>query len=167
VISHHNEIRDELVHMVGRAMTPSVICDKPLICPGCVAVSVKTPPSMCTANPSSENEATGKDDRGDLLLQGFWARGTDCIVDVHVTDTDAKSYVKRALAKVLETQEKEKNVSISSPVLRTDNISPILCALWMACSVAKQRHLLSALQPNWPQNGSDHTHRRVGTSLLV
>jgi hypothetical protein len=29
--------------------------------------------------------------RGDLLIRGFWERGTDCIIDVRVTDTDAKS----------------------------------------------------------------------------
>jgi hypothetical protein len=89
--------------------------DEPLICPGRVAVSVKTPPNMCTPNPSSENEVTGKANRGDLLLRGFWARGTDCIVGVRVTDTNF--YVKRALEKVLETQEKEKKRKYLEPCL--------------------------------------------------
>jgi hypothetical protein len=32
--------------------------------------------------------ATGEDERGDLLIRGFWARGTDCMWDVvRVTDT--------------------------------------------------------------------------------
>jgi hypothetical protein len=31
VISRHNKIRDELIHMAGKAMIPSAICDKPLI----------------------------------------------------------------------------------------------------------------------------------------
>jgi hypothetical protein len=36
-------------------------------------------------------------------------RGTNCILDVRVTDTaDAKSYCKRPPAKVLEKQEREK-----------------------------------------------------------
>ena len=46
--------------------------------------------------------------RGDLLIRGLWARGTDCIIDVRVTDTDAKSNLSKDPAKVLESHEKEK-----------------------------------------------------------
>jgi hypothetical protein len=53
-------------------------------------------------------EAAPEDERGDLLIRGFWARGTDCILDIHVTYTNAKSYCKRTPAKVTESQEKEK-----------------------------------------------------------
>jgi hypothetical protein len=51
---------------------------------------------------------SGDEDRGDLLIRGFWARGTDAIVDVRVTDTDAKSYCSRDPHKVLAQQEREK-----------------------------------------------------------
>jgi hypothetical protein len=42
-------------------------------------------------------------ERRDLLIRGFWARGTDVIVDVRVTDTDAKPYRSRDPHKVLAT----------------------------------------------------------------
>jgi hypothetical protein len=45
---------------------------------------------------------------GDLHIRGFWARRMDVIVDVRVTDTDAKSYRTRDPHKVLATQEREK-----------------------------------------------------------
>jgi hypothetical protein len=45
---------------------------------------------------------------GDLLIQGFWARGKDVIADVKVTDTDAKLYWSGDPHKVLATQEREK-----------------------------------------------------------
>jgi hypothetical protein len=35
VIFGHNKIRDELVHMAGKAVTPSAVRDKPLIHPYC------------------------------------------------------------------------------------------------------------------------------------
>ncbi len=55
-------------------------------------------------------------------------------MDIHVTDTDAKFYVKQALEKVLESQEKEKKRRYLEPwVSRTDVISPLLFAHWMAC----------------------------------
>ena len=78
VIFRHNEIRDELVHLAGKALTPSAIRDEPLIRP-CrnVLEKANTCPTSCTSEkPASE------DDRGDILLCSFWARGADCIVDV-------------------------------------------------------------------------------------
>jgi hypothetical protein len=30
------------------------------------------------------------------MIRGFWACGTDCIVDVWITDLDSKSYIKRS-----------------------------------------------------------------------
>jgi hypothetical protein len=99
VIFCHNKIRDELVHLAGKALTPSAICDKHLIRPCCDAEKITT----CPTKPTS-NKPASKDDR----LCSFAARGTDCIVDVRVTDMDAKSYCHRDPAKVLITQEKEK-----------------------------------------------------------
>jgi hypothetical protein len=32
-----------------------------------------------------------KKDRGDILIRGLWAQGTDCIIDVRIADVDAKS----------------------------------------------------------------------------
>jgi hypothetical protein len=46
--------------------------------------------------------------RGDVSIRGLWTRGTDCIIDVRVTDTDAKSNLSKDPAKVLEAHEKEK-----------------------------------------------------------
>jgi hypothetical protein len=46
--------------------------------------------------------------RGDILVRGFWECGTDCIIDVRVTDTDAKSNLSKDPAKVLEAHENEK-----------------------------------------------------------
>jgi hypothetical protein len=48
------------------------------------------------------------DERGDLLIRGFWARGTDAIINVRVTNTDAKSYWSKDPHKVLAQHEKEK-----------------------------------------------------------
>jgi hypothetical protein len=54
-------------------------------------------------------------------------------LDVRVTDTDAKSYRKRAPAKVLESQEKERNESIWSHASNIVVTSPLLSAQWMVC----------------------------------
>eukprot|EP00978_Attheya_sp_CCMP212_P006651 scaffold15430_cov40-Attheya_sp.AAC.1 len=48
------------------------------------------------------------DNRGDLMIRGFWSCGTNCIVDVRITDLDSKSYLKKSSNKVLAGQEQEK-----------------------------------------------------------
>jgi hypothetical protein len=131
VISRHNEIRDELIHMAGKAMTPSAIRDEPLIRPGRVAEKTITCPASGTDSKSSkEKESTGESDRGDLLLRGFWARGTDCIVDVRVTDTDAKSYCHRAPDKVLESGEKlKKKKYLEACLEQRRHFTPFICSV--------------------------------------
>ncbi len=131
VIFCHNEIRDELVHLAGKALTPSAIRDEPLIRPCRNADKENT----CPTRPTSEKPAS-KDDRGDILLRGFWARGTDCIVDVRVTDTDAKSYRHRDPAKVIATQEREKKTEIPRALPRATPSFYTFCPLhrWFARS---------------------------------
>jgi hypothetical protein len=107
VIFRHNEIRDELVNLASRAFTPSAVRDEPLI-HGRANENMKTSPNKITNQNIDKEAATGEDERGDLLIRGFWTAGTDCILDVRVTDTDSKSYCKRPPSKVLESQEKEK-----------------------------------------------------------
>jgi hypothetical protein len=43
-------------------------------------------------DPTSTQEATPEDERGDLFIRGLF----NCILDVHVTDTYAKSYIVNA-----------------------------------------------------------------------
>ena len=66
-------------------------------------------PSASIMDSSNTITAIDKNgDRGDLLIKGFWDNGMDAIIDVRITDTDAKSYRTRDPKKVLQSQEKEK-----------------------------------------------------------
>jgi hypothetical protein len=107
VILRHNEIRDELADLAAKAIIPSAIRNEPLIHTSCPAVKM---PDLVPAHPAvTRNLHKNREEtRGDLCIRGFWTRGTDCIIDVRVTDTDAKSNLSRDPAKVLETHEKEK-----------------------------------------------------------
>ena len=44
-------------------------------------------------------------DRGDLLIRGFWARDTDCIIDVRIHDVNQNSYLTRTPAVILKAAE--------------------------------------------------------------
>jgi hypothetical protein len=48
------------------------------------------------------------EDRGDILICGLWARGTDCIIDVRITDVDAMPNRSKEPATVLAGHEREK-----------------------------------------------------------
>jgi hypothetical protein len=107
VISRHNEIRDELSDLASKAFIPSAVRDEPKIFYSRPvekkAASNQPNPSVPRTHPKTQCE-----DRGDLLIRGLWARGTDCIIDVRVTDTDAKSNLSKDPAKVLANHEREK-----------------------------------------------------------
>jgi hypothetical protein len=115
--------------------------------------------TACPTNHTSKKPAS-KDDRGDILLCGFWARGMDCIIDVRVTDTDAKSYHYRDPAKVLITQEKEKKCKYLEPCLEQRcHFTPFVCSTKgllsrEAATFAKQ--LAAKLATKW-----QHTYLQV------
>jgi hypothetical protein len=124
VIFCHNEVQDKLAHLVTKAFTPSAVHNKPLI-QSCCAVDKDTNHQEPTTQ-----EAAPKDKQGDLLIQDFWTRGTDCILDVHVTDTDAESYCKRPPAKVLESQEREKKHKYLKNCLEQQHhFTPFVCSV--------------------------------------
>ena len=104
VIIRHDKVKGELEHLTSQALTPSAVCDEPLINPVRAVDEEKVTKPCVEKIHNNHNE----EDRGDLLIRSFWDRATDLIVDVRVTDTDAKSYKSRAPAKVLESQQREK-----------------------------------------------------------
>jgi hypothetical protein len=83
--------------MAARAFQPSAVRDEPKL-HQCRPTKVGKP---CA--PLINNE-----DRGDVLIRGLPEKGTDCILDVRVTDTDATSYALKPSDKVLEAAEKLK-----------------------------------------------------------
>jgi hypothetical protein len=62
----------------------------------------------CVINDGTCNPITNIKDRGGVLIRGLWEKGIGCILDVRVTVTDAKAYLKKHQHKVLEAAEKLK-----------------------------------------------------------
>ena len=70
MIFRHNEIQDNLVDLASRALTPSAMCDKPLI-HSRADENVKTSPIKLTNQNIDKEAARGEDERGDLLIRGI------------------------------------------------------------------------------------------------
>ena len=120
VVRRHNEIRDELGYLVSQALTPSAVRDEPLINHGHAAEEA----NKSEISPVKNNK---DEERGDLLIRGFWSPATDLIVDVRITDLDCKSYRKTSPEKAIARQEKEKKDKYLSACLdRRKHFTPFV-----------------------------------------
>jgi hypothetical protein len=75
VISHHNEIRDELADIASKALIASAVRNKPSICPhaGCADYPAKASDTKQTS-PSQDSRlkpSSCDEDRGDLLISAL------------------------------------------------------------------------------------------------
>ena len=98
LIFRRNEIRDEVVNLASKALTPSAAHNKPLI-HGRANENAKTSPTTSTSQSVDKEVATGEDERGDSSIRGFWEASADCILDVCVADMDSESNCKQTHSK--------------------------------------------------------------------
>jgi hypothetical protein len=107
VILRHDEIANILADLSMKALTPSAERDEPRIHPH--SRKLEKPEPTNQENPVQYCKAKSNDeDRGDILVRGLWQRGTDCIIDVRVTDINSKSQCHLTPAKALLKHEREK-----------------------------------------------------------
>ena len=98
----HDDDWDKAGALAALALTPGKVSYKPLI-NYCRDLSAAIPRAL-TAIGNGAGDAA----RGDVLIHGLWERGTGCVLDTRVTDTDAKLYSRLSSSKVLENATKEK-----------------------------------------------------------
>ena len=64
------------------------------------------------ANQGQATEGTGnqasQEARGDVLVHGLWETGSGCVLDICISDTDARSYADKTSKRVLEDHAKRK-----------------------------------------------------------
>ena len=115
VVQRHDEVVDQLGQLCTQALTKSSVHAEPIISKGCIEEQnkdLKAQKDKRTTTTTSNNQKSPtapKELRGDLIIRGLWEKGTDCIVDVRVTDTDQPSYKSKYTPfQVLEMHEDEK-----------------------------------------------------------
>ena len=109
IIQRHNEIGSELMEWASKALTPSAVRVEPLIHLDSTPAMEQEAQPAPNANPNHFKDHNANDGkRGDILIRGLFNRGTDCILDVRVTDLDSKSYRNTAPDKVLQKHERQK-----------------------------------------------------------
>ena len=107
LIQRHNQIVSELADLSALAFIKSAVRTEPRITLGRPALAPIDPADSSHAPTPSDPVIQ---DRGDLLVRGFWHRGTDCIFDVSLVDVDSPGRRDRGVtaAKALSQREKAK-----------------------------------------------------------
>jgi hypothetical protein len=119
VVQRHDDLRDEVGELAAMALTKARVSYEPEIFYGRgvnAGQQSEAERAAAEANlvaaasnvPQRRTNIAGNEARGDVAVHGFWKRGQTCILDVRVTDTDAKSYANSTSAKVLENAAKRK-----------------------------------------------------------
>ena len=112
------------------------------------------------------------EERGDASCYAFWQRGRDCIFDVRITDTEARSHQNKDPKKVLAQQEKEKKGKYLNTCheLRKDFTPLVYSVDGMAGREAKnaERRLAHHLAAKWARPQSqlvNYVRVRIALSI--
>ena len=98
VTARHNELRDRVADLAGKAFTPARVHDDPLIYS--VRAMSRTKPNPAGSTHTSPPDATTAapevtEQKGDLLIRDLWQQGTDSVHDMRVVNTDALSFARK------------------------------------------------------------------------
>ena len=127
VHERHEAAADEFAYLAGMAFRPAAISHRPRVntshtrarVPGTTAPAL-APVFRNTAAATATNNNTGAaqteaaaqaeepDLEGDKGVRGFWKHGRECIFDIRITNTEARSNRNKQPLKCLAGQEKEK-----------------------------------------------------------
>ena len=110
VTACHNELRDGVADLAGKAFKPSHVCDEPLIYSGRAVKTTMAMPAGSNKTKTSEHPAALEvtEQKGDLLIRDLWKQGTDSVHDMRVVKTDALTYQLKDPEKCLHDAEKGK-----------------------------------------------------------
>ena len=150
----HDDVRDEAGGLAAMALTQSKVSYEPTIFYGRGLLAGQELQTTIDAKKRRVDEA-----RGDVKIHGLWDKGSDCILDIRVTDTDAKSYIPYTSRKVLERAAKEKKDKYLAPCLeRRRSFVPLIYSVdGMACKEAKafERRVASLMASKWDRQYSE------------
>ena len=158
VTACHNELRDGVADLAGKAFTPDHVHDDPLIYSG--RAMSRTKPNQDGSNlkkPTDETTAAPKvtEQKGDLLIRDLWQQGTDSVNDMRVVKTDALLYVRKSPEKCLQEAERgKKKMYLEACLQKRRHFSPSVSSVDGLLGVeatATLKRISSRLATKWCQ----------------
>ena len=109
-MARHNELRDGVADLAGKAFTPSHERDDPLIFASRTMKMLKAKQAGDSGTIDQDGapppEAT--EHKGDLLIRDLWQNGMDSVHGMRVVNTDAKSHSDKTPENYLQEAERGK-----------------------------------------------------------
>ena len=159
--ARHNDIKHEWISMCTQALGKASVSDEPLI---------KNSQDVRNAG---ETGVVVEDLRGDVGVHGFWKKGSSCIFDVRVTDTDQPSQRGTPPDKVLAKHEKEKKTKyLVACQERQRSFTPLVFSvdgLFGKETTAAVKRLASHLAMKWSRQYSEvcgYVRSRLALALV-
>ena len=111
VTVRHNDLRDGVSDLAGKAFTPDHVRDDPLIYSGRAMSRTKPKPDGSNLTELTDETTAApevKEQKGDLLIREIWQQGTDSVHDMRAVNTDTISYARESPEKCLREAERGK-----------------------------------------------------------
>ena len=153
----HNELRDGVADLAGKAFTPSHVRNDPLIFTGRAVKRTKATPARtrCTTCRDGAPPPEVMEQKGDLLICDLWQNGTDSVHDMRVVNTDANSYSGKAPEKCLQDAERgKKRIYLEACLQQRQRIFPFVALVDGMLGVEATdtlKRLASCLTNKWKQ----------------
>ena len=165
-------MRDEFAHLCSQALGGSAVGTEPLIFYGTAACPEGAETAYGSQGASGNSRDAGNEARGDVRARGFWKKRRDCIFDVRITDTDAKSYGNVDSKKILERFAREKKAKYKDACFeRRRDFTPLVYSVdGLPCKEAQdaERRLGALLAKKWERSYSEMVgYVRTRMSLAV
>ncbi len=171
VVQRHDDVADEAGALAAMALTASRVSYEPEIFYGKdVTAGQQSETERAAAEAAlvasegghgraRRSNVAGEEARGDIGIHGLWKRGQTCILDVRITDTDAKSYAASSSAQVLERASKEKRDKYTAACIeRRRSFTPLVYSVdGLPCKEARafERRVASLLASKWDRAYSE------------
>ena len=173
VTKRHNEIRDGVADLAGKAFTPSHVRDDPLIYSGRAVKRKKGASARSNGNSGHTAAPEVTEHKGDLLILDLWQQGTDRVHNMRVVNTDTPTYQKKETDKCLHEAERgNKNMYMEACLQQCWHFSSFVASVDRLLGVeatATLKMLASRLATRWKQSYSKtcgYVKSRIAITLV-
>ena len=175
VTARHNELRDGVSDLTGKAFTPSHVQNDPLIYSGRAVKRKNTKPAGSSGNKyhTAAPPPEFTEQKCDLLIRDLWQQGIGSVHDMRVVNTDIQSHRKKDPEKCLQEAERgKKRMYLESCLQQRRHFSPFVSLVYGLMGVeetATLKRLASRLATKWNQYNSKtcgYVKSRIAITLV-
>ena len=159
-MARHDELRDRVAYLAGKAFTPSHVRNDPLIYSGRSVKRTKATPAGAggKTNHAVVQPPEVTEQKGNLLIRELWQQGIDSVHNMWFVNTDAPMHRGKDPARCPHKAERGENrIYLEACLQQHRHVSPFVASLdglmWVEATATLKR-LASCLSTKWKQSYS-------------